>query len=79
MHGLISACQHGFLAGRSCVTQLVEVLDDIGAKLHRGGQVDVIYLDMSKAFDKVSHAKLLRTLRKYGFGGNPMIMATLIP
>ena len=32
-------------------------------------QVDVIYLDMSKAFDKVSHRKLLRKLRDYGFGG----------
>ena len=46
---LISACQHGFIAGRSCVTQLVEVLDQIGTKLDRGGQVDIIYLDLSKA------------------------------
>ena len=67
---LISACQHGFIAERSCVTQLVEVLDQIGTKLDRGGQVDIIYLDMSKPFDTVNHAKLLRKLNEYGFGGN---------
>ena len=51
------------------MTQLVEVLDFIGSQLDNRGQVDVIYLDMSKAFDKVSHCKLLRKLRDYGFGG----------
>ena len=30
----------------------------------------LLYLDMSKAFDKVSHAKLLHRLRQFGFGGN---------
>ena len=54
---LISACQHGFIAERSCVTQLVEVSDQIGTKLDRGVQVDIIYLAMmSKAFDTVNHA-----------------------
>ena len=71
---LISSCQHGFLAERSCVTKLVEVLDQIGAKqepmgscakLDRRGQIYIIYLDLSKAFDKVNHAKLLRMLRQY--------------
>ena len=51
------------------MTQLVEVLDFIGSQLDNRGQVDFIYLDMSKAFDKVSHCKLLRKLRDYGFGG----------
>ena len=55
----ISLFQHGFLAGRSCITQLTSVLDYIGAQLDSGRQTDVIYLDMSKAFDKVDHAKLL--------------------
>ena len=70
VYSLIDSSQHGFITGRSCVTQLVEVLDYIGSQLDNGGQVDVIYLDMSKAFDKVSHRKLLRKLRDYGFSGN---------
>ena len=69
MYSLIDSSQHGFITGRSCVTQLVEVLDYIGSQLDNGDQVDVIYLDMSKAFDKASHRKLLRKLRDYGFSG----------
>ena len=55
VHNLIDSSQHGFITGRSCVTHLVEVLDYIGSQLDNGGQVGVIYLGMSKAFDKVSH------------------------
>ena len=36
------------------MSQLIEVFDKIGSQLYRGKQIGVIYLDMSKAFDKVS-------------------------
>ena len=55
LYHFISPAQHGFLPGRSCVTQLLAALDQIGAHLDTGQQTDVIYLDMSKAFDKVCH------------------------
>jgi hypothetical protein len=48
----------------------LEVLDYIGSELDTGGQVDAIYLDLSKAFDKVSHSRLKQKLRMAGFGGN---------
>ena len=35
--------------GNEVATQLVEVLDQIGTNVDRGGQVDIIYLDRSKA------------------------------
>ncbi|CAB4030778.1 Hypothetical predicted protein, partial [Paramuricea clavata] len=66
----INPCQHGFIPGRNCVTQLIEVFDTIGNLLDRGKQIDVLYLDMSKAFDKVSHTRLLLRLRDIGFSGN---------
>ena len=47
------------LAGRSCLTQLTSVLHYIGGQLDAVKQIDTIYLDMSKAFDKVDHTKLL--------------------
>ena len=66
----INKCQHGFISGKSCTSNLLEVLDHIGSLLDNGEQVDVIYMDMSKAFDKVSHGRLLRKLREFGYGGN---------
>ena len=70
LEDLIADCQHGFRSGRSCVTNLLETLDYIGGILDRAGQVDCVYLDMSKAFDKVRHDLLMEKLRGAGFGGN---------
>ena len=47
--------QHGFLQRKSCVTNLLEALEYVGACLDTGGQVDILYLDMSKAFDRINH------------------------
>ena len=64
LYHFISPAQHGFLPGRSCVTQLLTALDQIGEHLDTGKQTDVIYLDMSNAFDKVCHPLLLRKLKQ---------------
>ena len=34
--------------------------------MESGNQVDVIYLDLQKAFDKVPHARLLSKVKSYG-------------
>ena len=47
--------QHGFLAGRSTVTQLLEYLEDWTALLEESEGVDVLYCDFQKAFDSVPH------------------------
>ena len=62
LYHVISPKQHGFCTGRSCVTNLLEAFDHIGSLLDSGSQVDTIYLDMSKAFDKVSHRLLVHKL-----------------
>ena len=69
MSHFISREQHGFLDGWSCVTQLTSVLHYIGGQLDAGKQIDIIYLDMSKAFDKVDHTKLLGRLQQFGTTG----------
>ena len=58
--------QHGFQSGKSCTTQLLQVLHDIGQALDKGLESDIIYLDFEKAFDSVCHSKLLAKLERYG-------------
>ena len=55
-------------SGKSCVTNLLEVLNYIGSVLDTGGQIDTVYLYMSKAFDKVNHKSLLLKLQSIGTG-----------
>jgi hypothetical protein len=59
LKGLIVPGQHGFVPNKACVTNLLETLDIITDALKRGNSVDLVLLDFGKAFDKVSHAKLL--------------------
>lgn len=65
-NGLVSEHQHGFIAKRSCVTNLLSVLDKWTELLDEGMPVDVIYLDFAKAFDSVPHVRLLRKLESFG-------------
>ena len=63
----LNSLQHGFRHNRSCVTQLIQYVHFLASTLDIGGQVDTIYLDMAKAFDRVPHQKLLYKLRFFGF------------
>ena len=64
----ISWQQHGFVKGRSCLTNLLEVLEAWTRILDEGYGIDVIYLDYRKAFDTVPHARLVSKLSQYGLG-----------
>ena len=66
---LIRSSQHGFTAGRSCITNLLEFLEEVTRNIDKGIPVDIIYMDFQKAFDKVPHARLLKKLEKHGIQG----------
>ena len=68
-NNILSSLQHGFVHGRSCTTQLLEVLDKWMEAIEQGDSVDAIYLDFAKAFDTVPHQSLLVKLAGYGIGG----------
>ena len=70
MNNIFTACQHGFRKGKSVVTNLLELLDDVTNYLDNGNNVDLITIDFSKAFDKICHNKLIYKLSKYGISGN---------
>ena len=61
-HNLFSPYQHGFIPGKSCITQLLETLEEITDAMDQGYDVDIIYLDYTKAFDKIPHKRLLKKL-----------------
>ena len=64
--GVISPAQHGFLPARSVTTQLLECLDAWSEAIDSGHSVDIIYLDLSKAFDSVPHRRLLTKMKRMG-------------
>jgi ribonucleases P/MRP protein subunit RPP40 len=63
------SAQHGFFKGRSTVTNLIEFTSYVLNCMENGVQVDAVYTNFSKAFDKVSHSLLLRKLSNLGFSG----------
>ena len=64
--------QHGFRSGRSCVSQLLSHYNNIIEGIENGHDVDVIYLDFAKAFDKVHHGILLNKLRELKISGKAL-------
>ena len=67
---LIRNSQHGFTKGRSCLTNLLDFLEEVTATVDEGTPVDIIYLDFAKAFDKVPHQRLSHKILAHGIGGD---------
>ena len=68
-HKLIKESQHGFMSGKSCLTNLLEFLELVTKYVDEGHPVDAIYLDFSKAFDKVPHKRLVKKVEAHGIIG----------
>ena len=64
--------QHGFRQNHSTVTQMLKFVDYVTGTLDdpQIPQVDAIYLDFEKAFDKVCHSKLLKKIFSVGIRNN---------
>ena len=68
-NNLFSTAQHGFIKERSCSTQLLELTEELTEALDSSEDIDIIYLDFRKSFDKVPHKRLLKKLWGYGIQG----------
>ena len=67
--GFLKKSQHGFRVGRSTQSNLIEYTEDLFEDLDRGACIDVVYMDLQKAFDKVPHNRLIVKLKRSGIGG----------
>lgn len=77
MEPLLSHCkqhlsndQHGFISGRSTTTNLLCLTSHVSDSLAERTQTDVIYTDLSAAFDKINHAIAIAKLEKFGVSGS---------
>lgn len=63
---MIPECQHGYVEGRSTATNLMSFVTCVKNRIEKKHQVDAIYIDFAKAFDKVPHTLTIAKLRKMG-------------
>ena len=75
-NGMDDPTQHGSQKGKSTITQLLAQIDIIFDMLSDGSNVDVVYLDYSRAYDKVDHKVLLSKLYKMGIRGKNLTLIT---
>ena len=68
-NNIINKAQHGFRNKHSIVTNLLELLNDITKAVDEKNKIDVITINFSKAFDSISHNKLIYKLLSYGIDG----------
>lgn len=66
---IIPESQHGFRSAKGVITQMLEAVDDWTMALERKNCVDVVYFDIAKAFNSISHERLVDKLYHAGVQG----------
>ena len=69
---IFSICQSGFLPDESCTSQLLSIIHEIQKSFDESPPIYVrgIFLDISKAFNKVWHKGLIYKFKSNGISGN---------
>ena len=75
-NNLISENQSGFKIGDSCINQLLAIIHEIFSGFNDNYEVKGVFLDMSKAFDKVWHEGIIHKLKRNVISGNLISLLT---
>ena len=73
---LISTNQSGYKPGDSCINQLLSITRKIYKSFDDGLEVRSVFLDISKAFDKVWHEGVIFKLKQNGISGDLLNIST---
>ena len=68
-HKLIRHSQHGFSKRKSCLTNPLSFYRKVFETIDKGDEYDIVYLDFSKAFDRVPDRRLYSKVKPHGIGG----------
>ena len=68
VNDLLNETQHAYLKGHSTQTCLSEIVNYIHRENDKGNLVGIASLDLSKAFDSISHSHMIQKLNKLGLG-----------
>jgi hypothetical protein len=72
LYSLLNASQHCFMPGKTCTTNLLEFFEKTTQAIDLGLPFGVIFLDFTKAFDKVPRERLLEKLCGHGVTGRAL-------
>ena len=75
-NNLLSENKSEFKSGDSCVNQLLAITHEIFSRFNDNYQVRGVFLDISKAFDKVWHEGIVHKLKRNGISGNLLSLLT---
>ena len=71
-HNILFDLQFGFRSNRSCETQLLQLVQDLGSGIKGKHQTDMAIMDFPKAFDIFPHKRLMHKLHYYGIRGKTL-------
>lgn len=70
IEGKITSCQHGFINNRSTSINVMEFTAFSLYRIESGNQIDVLYTDLLKVFDRVDHRTLIIKLKQFELNTN---------